>query len=769
MIRAALLGLAATGLAAPALAAEGGVIRGGEHDGFTRLVLTVEPTTEWSLETVQGRATLRFPGKQLAFGTEGVYDKIPRSRVKAVSVAPVPSGTVVTVDLGCDCRVSTSFVGAQYLALDIADRDAAPAPVEPPPETAEARSVRETAAVANAEQALIRQIERAASQGIVRFSNPNSPPTPEIEVPPQVETAAEGQDPAGEAAAPTPLAASSPHTDAAADPKGVLAALDGNDQVLATSVYDRDTHNALAGRTPAEPEVCLDDALLDVGAWSNGLPLMAQSPELSRQLVSEFDTPNPEALHDLARLYIRFGFGAEAEALLAAFAEAPIADRVLLIDLARAVEGRPVSPDGPLALAEACPGNHGLWLALGGTAPVYHDAESFGRAQAAFSALPVDLRLLLAPGFIERLLEAGHAEEARLIHETAVRPGETAEAAADLDLAAARIAAAEGHPDEAVRALSALIEADGHASVEVLTALMRIVLDGGLAVPERILTDLRAAALQYRGAAVETELRTLLVEALARRPEMTAALRETRAAMRDLPAAGPDLAGLFLRLLAEADPAVVGKAIYAEAALGAQDLLAAAPATDPTRIAIGARLVELGLPDPALAMVAPAVAAGSEAARLVAARAELGRGNGEAARTALGPLGGAEASELRARSFALSGDYGQALSTLADGGMATEAEPYAWPSGDWSRARDAAAGDPSRLAMASYMTVGAGGADAPAPAPDPDALSPDLAFQEPLPQLDRPTLDAARRLLSTGGKIEGFVEDALAADPPASE
>ena len=42
---------------------------------------TVEPTTEWSLETGDGRATLRFPGKPLAFGTDGVFDKIPRTRV----------------------------------------------------------------------------------------------------------------------------------------------------------------------------------------------------------------------------------------------------------------------------------------------------------------------------------------------------------------------------------------------------------------------------------------------------------------------------------------------------------------------------------------------------------------------------------------------------------------------------------------------------------------------------------------------------------------
>ena len=64
MIRRALaLALAA---ASPAAAApEGGAIRGGEHPGFTRLVMQVDPTTEWSLETEAGRATIRFPGKPL--------------------------------------------------------------------------------------------------------------------------------------------------------------------------------------------------------------------------------------------------------------------------------------------------------------------------------------------------------------------------------------------------------------------------------------------------------------------------------------------------------------------------------------------------------------------------------------------------------------------------------------------------------------------------------------------------------------------------------
>ena len=91
-----------------------------------------------------------------------------------------------------------------------------------------------------------------------------------------------------------------------------------------------------------------------------------------------------------------------------------------------------------------------------------------------------------------------------------------------------------------------------------------------------------------------------------------------------------------------------------------------------------------------------------------------------------------------------------------------DAASYAWPSGDWTRAQDAAAGDPQRLAMAAYMNARTGGAAAPAASADPAALPPDQAFQEPLPGLDRPSLGAARRLLSAGPQIGGFVEGVLA-------
>ena len=350
--------------------------------------------------------------------------------------------------------------------------------------------------------------------------------------------------------------------------------LDG-DQIAATTVYDRDSRAALGARAAAEaasPPACLPDGKFDIVSWSNGQPLSQQLPVLRGQLVGEFDLPDPEALARLARLYIRFGFGAEAEALLAGFAGGPEPeDRALLVDMARAVEGRPAAPDGPLAAAAACPGPHGLWQALGGAAPAWRDAATFVSVQAAFQALPPDVRALVGPSFAARLIDAGHPTEARVIYDTTVRPGERSDAA--LELVGARLAALDGHPAEAAQAMAALVETGAGVSVEALRDLVRLALDEGMAIPKRTVTDLGAAALQYRGAPEEPVLQGLLAEALARRGDLPAAVAQARHAAADLPEEATAFDALAVRLMAEADPAAVGPAAYAGTVLDAADPL----------------------------------------------------------------------------------------------------------------------------------------------------------------------------------------------------
>jgi hypothetical protein len=741
--------------AAPAFGAEGGVIRSGEHGDFSRLVFQIEPTTQWSLETGAEGATITFPGKRIDFSTAGVFDLIPRTRITGLEVDSAGGGTSIKIGLGCDCRVSTLFVGARYLAVDVAHRDTPPPVIQPAAEDAEARARRETAVVSSAEEALLRQIERAADQGLISLNGRGIGADGAAEgvalrmAYPDFADTTPPEPPRAEEAPPRPRLPGA----VGGRPSGPA----DTRQIRATTVFDFYSARAADRLTEAanSPE-CLPDEQLDVRAWSDGSGLFDQLPELRGQLVGEFDEPDATAVRDLARLYIRFGFGAEAETILKTMG-AGVAERSLLTDLARTSEGRAASRYGPLGRASACPGRHGLWLALGGAAPAYHDAEHFESVHAAFADLPPDLREHLGPLLVGRLLDDGRTAEARLIEETLARTGHAA--GPDLELVRGRLEAAEDAPRQAVARLSALVESNAPNSLEALMHLVDLALEAQYAVPDRTITDLRAALVEHRGSAVEGELHSLLVLALAARFDLGEAVSELRRAPSDF-GVEHDVEPVVVRILSEADPEKVGRAEYARTILDAAALVSERPDNDAAREAIAGRLLDLGLPRAAEAMVAPA-AGRVESARRLLARAHLDQFQPTSAQQVLDGLTGREAAELRARAHLLQGAFDEAKAELDAAGLGADADHLAWPAGDWPRAREAA-GDPVRASMAGYMAMRAADDAPPAPAADPGSLTPEEAFVEPLPRLDRASLGAAQRLLATGRQLEDFVSGLLA-------
>ncbi len=65
--------------------------------------------------------------------------------------------------------------------------------------------------------------------------------------------------------------------------------------------------------------------------------------------------------------------------------------------------------------------------------------------------------------------------------------------------------------------------------------------------------------------------------------------------------------------------------------------------------------------------------------------------------------------------------------------------------------------------MAGFMAA-QDGATPPPPPDDPAALTPEAAFEAPLPALDAPSLGASRALLANGRQVGGFVGALLNAD-----
>ncbi len=760
--------LVALTCAAPALGAEGGPIRGGEHEGFSRIVLLVEPTTEWSLETVDGRATLFFPGSTLDFSTREVFDRLPRTRIREVDTGTGPEGTTVSVALGCDCRVSTVFVSGQYLALDIADRDAPLALLpEPGPdadaEEPEARARREAGIVTSAEDVLIQQIERAANQGLIGLSTGRDSADENglLRLPGDLGSLAETTPPEAPAR-PQPIAnAELPKPEDAPAADGAPASVFDHDQITAMTVFDRDGGRVAAelARQIAPPE-CLPDDRLAIAEWSDGSSFADQSGRLRRQLVGEFDAVDPGALVAFVRLYIHFGMGAEAEALMQGFGYQGV-QRALLTDMARVVDSRPASPYGPLARNAACPGAHGLWLATSGAAPVFHSAEHFLTVHAAFAALPRHLRALIGPSLIGGLIDDDRISEARLIYDTAVRPGHLL--SAEMKLAEARLVAAEGSPRAAIAALDALVEADAHNRTDVLTTLVALALENGLGIPDRTVTDLRGALTLHRDTPREPPLRALLARALGARDELPEAIVEIRAAKAKFPE-HPEFERTAVAILATADPDRTGPAVYADVMLSDGDLIPEKPDYDTARTDIAARLLAIGLPQLAADIAGPA-AARIDPARFQLAESNLRLGRIDLVRLGLTGMEEPQAAALLARAAALEGDFDTARDTLEAAGLPHEAEGYAWPAGDWPGVLSAEAADPERVAMADFMVSRTAEAPARPPASAPEALTPPQAFVEPLPRLDRPSLDAARRLLATSAQLEDFVGGLLGSDP----
>lgn len=764
--------------ALPATLNAGGQIRSGEHPGFSRLVLNTGSATQWNVSVSGRTVSLFFPYATERFQTDRIFDLIPKTRVGSVETETGPDGTMVRLEMECDCRVTTLDAGANYLAIDIADPGAellANAEVHNdgtfPGDNQNInvgsdpdQPLREEKMVSNAEIALIEQIQKAADQGLINLDQTGKSMTengsekaPNIAVElSRLSPAVPPVQPAIPPHPPQPTLPLSSGGGGTEESEDTLAMLFDSSQIQASTVFDRySARNAERMTERATPLDCIPDHQIDVAYWTDGRELFEQASELYGQLVGEFDTPNTDAVLELSQLYIRFGFGAEARNVLTAF-EVDTPKSALLNDLSRIVDGGHVGLFGPLARTSACPGRHGLWLAVAGAAPSFHNPEHFETVVSAFSDLPPDLRMLVGPRLIENLLLANHVEQARQIYDIIIRSG--AEADDGLRVAEALLVAREGNPAIAIQALSDLIENNGGHLISALKHAVGIAVEANYPIPDRLDTDIRASLLLYRGSEQEPELRRLLALSLAGKGQLEESVTEITQAIEQGEEIGK-LDAAIQRILTTASPERNGAVAYANVMLNADHLLEQIPEGDMTREVIAGHLIELGLPGPAEKIVLPA-AGRSVQGRFLLGKALIAQGKTEQAHQVASELPAMEAAEINARAFEADGKFAEAQQALAAAGRTTEAASLAWRSGDWPQVVSDAT-NPGNTPMAEFMASRSNTSEAALASETPDALNPAAAFVEPLPRLDEASLDSTRRLLATSGQLQEFIETLL--------
>jgi hypothetical protein len=159
---------------------------------------------------------------------------------------------------------------------------------------------------------------------------------------------------------------------------------------------------------PQYPEGCTGKTNLDIANWGGELGFAAGLSNWRRSIMLEFDEVNAEAAIGLARHYLHYGFGREAQAALNLFLTSdshPQAE--YLRSMARIMDFGYDPLFKNTAWNLACDGEVALWsvLAIEKLSPSIK-LDVLG-LRLAFEALPQNLKQHLGPGLVKKFMQFG--------------------------------------------------------------------------------------------------------------------------------------------------------------------------------------------------------------------------------------------------------------------------------------------------------------------------------------------------------------------------
>lgn len=712
------------------------VVRGGEHEGFTRLVFNLPERLDYELTRSAGAARLKLARRGLTLDTRSVFERVPKTRLTEVSMPE--GGDTVTLSLACACEVETFWFARAALVVDIRtpaegseEPEEAPGDREEPPEVpAQTVAVLDpmpqgrpsaaadlvsrglardlaaetgpraspdpkTAAMLDlSRERLVREIGRAATQGLL---SPRQA-LPEKRTP----------EPAATAPPPGPEAPSGPSPGA-------------NIHLRAETSIDRDMRDVMmSGLGGAQSEVCLEPALTDVASWASEAPFATQIGSFRSRLMGEFDKPNASAVTALARFYVHFGFGAEARQTLDQMGGATEAGAVLRT-MAAILEQGHADAGSVLSGQMECAPMTALWSALSyRTLPanVPLDADAILRG---FSALPPHLRAHLGPTLARRFLDAGLDQQSARVRRILNR--NVATVTAEAALLEADVALAEGQTESAEATFDAIVDDNSAPSAEALLRLIDARLRRGTEISYDLAQLSGAYATEYRGTPLGAELSRAYLSALATSGAFDEAFAELHRVVSPEDSRRPLVRDALLGILTEraADFDFLRHAL--PTAAGDADRLDPATAN-----ALAGRLLALGFTAAAEVFVGPDVTgAPARPRKLLRAEIALRKALPRRAEVELLGISGEEVNLLRARARSMLGEHKAARTLFASAGDAAQARREAWLAGDWATLAAEDAGAAAAIAALKRKTEASDGTDAGEGEAAPSGATPDAA------------------------------------------
>ena len=679
-------------------------VRSGEHENFTRLIVDLPQRQPFEITYGVDSASIVFSNQTFAFDTAPVFARISRDRIQDVEVASDQKG--LKIQLGCDCEVSTFWHGPSLLVMDVREAEVSvllkDEPLSPgkesdqPPRKIDLDSLPDTTSLAaslvefesspistletdttrsedvpltkkseandqklqEARQRLAMQIGRAASQGLL---SPRTSLRRNIDEPQPTEGVLEQEQPIDEEPNDT-LSHVNLHAQSSMD-RDFLALLGSND-----------------GTTPAMS--CLPDDMLDVGAWGTDAPFAEQIGTLHTNLTNEVDAVQHETAIGLIKLYLFYGFGAEANAMLD-LVDLPMRDTHLYHSISEIMEHGYASSGSILSDQLSCDNFAALWSVLSyeelpRDIPVESDA-----ALRAFDTLPRHLRSHLGPVLSRRLLEGGHDTAADNVLRILDRHEETITTQAQL--VEAEINIHEGQPNEAMETLQEVVSSNSEPSPDALISLIdtSILTEGNVSYDQAMLAG--AYAQQYKGDTKRKDLVRVYLIGLAASGAFEQAYQEFEALRSELQDdVQLNVRSELLNQLSRKSDEIT----FVQLVLGKYrsnlDLLNPSVANSAAD-----RLYELGFYETARSFVAAeTVGQANRKRKLLRAKISLAAGEPEQVETDLSGLESEEAIKLLADARSLSGDHATAAELYAQIDDEEKTIRELWLAEDWQNLMD---------------------------------------------------------------------------------
>lgn len=489
----------------PSLAlAQTATIRSGEHASFTRLVISHPEGADWTVGRLGGGFGLRIDGVE-GFDTTTIFPRIPRDRLAEASTTA--DGDLALV-LGCDCGIDAFQWQPGRLVVDITDA----------PLTEDSPYALALAPTEPVDRPVPRPREEVLDLAELTLGDIAPPPVPRAEIDTDSLTVEVAEDATVEALRSRILdslalmESDGPNL----TEEDLPEPLDNGDPgqpglTVQTPVISDDILDGIAeALTPSGP-ICRPNADYDLATWATPDDSFSKLIADRRAAVTgEFDRADPDGVVALARAYLYFGFGREAQAALAIDGLSST-ERNALITLAQIMDGDPIT-DTALSDQLGCPGLVALWALIGFDGATLSAEVNFERIAQDFKRLPDHLQEHLSARLAAQITRYGEQE----IAETVLQAGLSAPVPSfETEMAQVQITQDNGNPDDAAEQLQELAETDPRMTPQALIQLIDLQIAAGDLVPSTQLDLLRTMAFeQGKGpvsqALAETEFRALV-------------------------------------------------------------------------------------------------------------------------------------------------------------------------------------------------------------------------------------------------------------------